>query len=348
MVEPTDIASTPATPDSAPSGLARVLALLQRYPWLLPLVSFLFGWTSYVLVERGEHMARAIAALALLGWPWLLAESLLGQWLHRRTSGALAVGAVRYLTQSVQLEILFFALPFLIGATQFDAGHFAFTAVAAVAALVCSIDPLYSRYVAERPFVSVIFQAWCNFIGALVVLPLAARLSLEYAVPLAFAITGALLLVSLPRALAQAGALQRVLRLLLLAAAPAGLWLLRAEIPAAGLRVSDARITQTVSDSLEPGPALENLSAANLVAEGAVAFIAVRAPAGLSQSVEFVWTREGEVLDHIGASISGGREAGYRIYSRKHAFPEDPRGRWQVDLRTPQGQLICRLRFAVD
>lgn len=342
----------PPTMTDAPAprpGLpARLLALLQRHPWVVPLFSFVFGWLSFALVERGENLARLIAALALLGWPWLLAENLLGQWLAQRTRGALSTGAVRFLTQSLQLEILFFALPFLMGATRLDAGHLLFTGFAVVAALVCTLDPVYSRRIADRPFASVAFQAYCNFIGALIVLPVAARLSLELALPLALVITGVLLVLSLPRALREAGTGQRLLRLLLLAAAPLAVWALRAEIPAAGLRLGEARITASVSEDLVPGPPLQRLSAEALHAQGLVAFTAIRAPAGLAQSVVFVWLQNGQEIDRIPASIAGGREAGYRVYSRKHAFPADPRGAWEVDLLTPQGQLICRLRFVVD
>jgi len=334
--------------EQKPSAAMRLIALLQRHRWLLPLLGFVFGWTSYVLVDRGsQHVARAIAAIALLGWPWLLAESALGQWLERRSSGVLAVGAVRYLTQSLQLEILFFSLPFLIGASQLDAGHIAFTTLAALAALICSIDPLYSRFIANRPFSSILFHAYCSFIGALVMLPVAAQLGLETSLPLALTVTGLLLLLSLPRALMQASPWQRVLRLTVLAVIPALVWGLRAHIPAAALRVSEARLTQSLSGPLVPGPAFSSISTAELHAAGAIAFAAVRTPVGLSQSVEFVWLREGEVIDRIPAAISGGREAGYRLYSRKHSFPEDPRGRWTVDLIAPDRRLIYRWHFSV-
>ena len=82
-----------------------------------------------------------------------------------------------------------------------------------------------------------------------------------------------------------------------------------------------------------------------LQASGAVAFVAVRAPTGLSQAVVFDWHQDGRLIDRIPAEISGGREAGFRTYSRKQNFPADSRGNWRVDLRTPQGQLIARMRF---
>jgi len=45
--------------------------------------------------------------------------------------------------------------------------------------------------------------------------------------------------------------------------------------------------------------------------------------------------------------VQGGRREGFRTFSRKTAFPDDPVGRWTVDVVTASGQLIGRLRFRV-
>jgi hypothetical protein len=69
---------------------------------------------------------------------------------------------------------------------------------------------------------------------------------------------------------------------------------------------------------------------------------------GLSQAVVFEWRWKGVVVDRIPAQLSGGREEGFRTYSRKQNFPEDPRGAWTVDLKTPAQQVVARLRFDVE
>ena len=125
---------------------------------------------------------------------------------------------------------------------------------------------------------------------------------------------------------------------------PLLLWAVRDEVPAAGLVVTQARITQSVEE-LVPGEAVSRLTADDLQ-RGVIAFAAIRAPAGLSQTVVFRW-KHGEESEWIVAEINGGREQGFRLYSRKRLFPEDPLGRWTVDLLTPQGQLLKRLRFVV-
>ncbi len=69
---------------------------------------------------------------------------------------------------------------------------------------------------------------------------------------------------------------------------------------------------------------------------------------GLEQSVVFQWVQNGKKLDRIPAEIHGGGKTGWRTWSRKRNFPEDPRGDWRVDLETPDGQLIERLEFRVS
>jgi hypothetical protein len=128
-------------------------------------------------------------------------------------------------------------------------------------------------------------------------------------------------------------------------ALPFALWEMRAQVPAAGLAVTSARITQTI-DGLNPGPSVHELARADLE-RGVVAFASIRAPAGLSQKVVFEWHHNGE-HERMVATIHGGSADGYRIYSRKQLFPEDAVGVWIVDVLTPQEQLLRRLRFTVD
>ncbi len=345
------------------SPMARTLALLHSHPALLPLLSFAFGLTSFLLVQRGEHMARLMAMIALLGWPWLLLEDLIGGWLSRHSRGRLPPATARFLTQQVQQELLYFSLPFLFVAMQWVPEQMAFVTLAAALALAATLDPLYWHRIAPSTSLSLVFHAACSFVAALSILPIAVHLPVELALPIAFASTAVILLASLPRTLVPALDLhaaasteplrwrQRSRRFampLLLATVLALAWFGRAAIPPAGLWVRDARIT-TAMNGHEPGPAITAVDAATLVSADASlsAFVAVRAPQGLSQAVVFEWVHNGLVVDRIPAQIDGGREAGFRTYSRKQHFGLAPQGQWRVDLRTPQGQLIARRSFEV-
>ena len=327
--------------------IERALAFLQRRPWLLPLLSFSAGWISFALVQRGERMARGIAVLVLLGWIGLLAEDFLSSWIVRLSRGQLSEKLLYFATQSLQQEIFFFALPFLIGATHGDPGQMIFCGIVVIAALASTLDPIYMTRIASAGSSSVLFHAFCSFLAGLVVLPIALQLPLEKAVPLSLALTAALSLLCVPRMFAGVSRRRGMLRIGVVLTLLVLTWFARSHIPPAGLWVKQAVITASVSDDLEPGPALQKVAAADLAA-GVNAFVAIHAPLGLAQSVTFEWVHEGDPLDRIAATIKGGREAGYRTYSRKQNFPLNSPGHWTVNLRTPDGQLICRMDFEVE
>jgi hypothetical protein len=326
------------------SVLQRLARLASRAPWLLPAASFLAGWIGFVMVHRGEGLARIMAVLALIGWPWLLIEP----WLRRRLEKRrrrMGNFVVNFVSQSLQQELLFFSLPLLIGATQRDAGQIAFTGLAAAAALVTTIDPIYERYIAKRVARRLSFHAYCSWIAALVVLPMVLRLPVERALPLSLAAVAAWLLVTSPLSLySLRGWAAKTAWLVAIVAAPLLLWTVRAQIPAAGLAVTEARITQSVQQ-LDPGEPVQTITREALH-EGVIAFASIRAPSGLAQEVIFEWRHNGD-RERIAAQIHGGRAEGFRIYTRKQAFPADPTGRWTVDVLTPQQQLLERLRFTV-
>jgi hypothetical protein len=324
--------------------MERAFELERRMPWLLPAVSFSAGWLSFVLVQRGESLARLIAALALLGWPWLLIEPWLRKRLERKQE-RLGNLVVNFISQSLQQELLFFSLPFLIGATELHAGHIAFTTIAAAAALLSTIDPWYERLIAVRAARRMTFHAYCSWLAALVVLPIALSLPLERALPLSLMGVAAWLLLTLPLSLySLRGVAARLVWAVSILIAPALLWMARAQLPAAGLAVTEARITQTIDD-LNPGRMVRRLGRSDLES-GVIAFAAIRAPSGLAQEVIFEW-RHADHLERIVEQIQGGRSTGFRTYSRKQIFPEAAAGSWTVDLLTPQQQLLKRLRFDV-
>jgi hypothetical protein len=325
--------------------LRRLFAIANRWPWLLPVVSFGAGWLGFALVHRGEQLARIVALMALFGWVWLLIEPWVRRRLERRRQ---RVGnfVVNFVSQSLQQELLFFSLPFLIGATQRDVGQIAFTSLVALAALLSTIDPIYERVIATRAARRMTFHAFCSWIAALVVLPMVLRVPLERALPLSLLAVSAWLVLTLPLSLYSLPRWRvRVAWLAGMIGVPLLFWELRGQIPAAGLAVTDARVTQTIDD-LTPGEPVRRLGREQLAA-GVIAYAAIRAPAGLSQQVVFEWRHNGE-RERIPVEIQGGRADGFRAYSRKRVFPVDSTGVWRVDVLTPQGQLLERLQFVVE
>jgi hypothetical protein len=333
------------TLDSTQAPTTRLARTLERVPWLIPTVSFVSGIVGFVMVRRGTDFARVIAFVALLGWLWLLVEPLVRRSLERRRSG-IGKFVANFLTQSLQQEMLFFALPFMFGALQRDVGQIAFVAIAAGAALLSIVDPLYERWIAARAATRLLFHAYCSLIAGVVVLPIVVHLSLERALPFALGAVGVWLLSTAPMSMRSLRSTPLKLSWLACSLiAPLLVWSLRAHVPPAGLAVTQAVIAQSITD-LTPGAPVRTLTSEQL-ASGVVAFVAIRAPSGVAQSVIFEWRHRGET-ERISAEILGGNDTGYRTFSRKQVFPQDSRGRWTVDVVTPQGQLLRRLQFTVE
>src|SRR6267142_2363623 len=122
----------------------------------------------------------------------------------------------------------------------------------------------------------------------------------------------------------------------------------RAWIPPAPLFMARSAILWDVLDLDNVEALPTTISAEEVKARGLVAYTAIYAPAGLRQSVSHVWRHRGRVIETVAlAPVLGGRREGYRTYSRKTSFPEEPEGRWSVDVVTASGQLIGRLRFRI-
>jgi hypothetical protein len=326
--------------------IAKLAGLLERLPWLVPAISFSWGWIGFVLVQRGESMARLMALLAFVGWPWLLTEPYLRKYLQDKTPGKLTDVVFAFIGQSVQQELLFFSLPLIIGATQWHLGQLLFAAVAIGAALISTIDPIYNHRIAGRPVIGLAFHGYCSWLAALVVLPLVVHIPLERALPYAVLFVALWLLLTLPRSLKLLpNYRQRIAWTAGCVLIPLAIWQLRDNVPAAGLSVRDAQITQTIQN-LVPGEPLAVIHSADL-AKGVIAFVAIRAPMGVAQSVIFEW-RHARQRERIAAEIIGANKSGWRTWSRKQNFPQGSTGEWTVDVLTPQGQLIKRLSFTVD
>jgi hypothetical protein len=83
--------------------------------------------------------------------------------------------------------------------------------------------------------------------------------------------------------------------------------------------------------------------------EPAYCFSAVFAPRGIHIPVHHVWSRYidppgWKITDLIAFEISGGREGGYRGYTRKQSITP---GKWRVEVETDRGQILGRIDFTV-
>jgi hypothetical protein len=326
--------------------LSRFERIFSRYFWLIPVFSFCFGWASFVLVQRGESLAQLIALMALGGWVWLFIQPFVARRVFGEKHQTLSSNVSNFFSQSIQQEIFFFALPFLFAALQWRApGQLLFTSFIVAAALLSTIDPWYDRIISKNRFTSFGYHALCSFVAALVILPIVLKLPTEKTLVVALGMLVVWMIVATPKLLfSLPNWKRRSVVLITLCAVPLAIWLGRASIPAAGLYVTSAVISSQVVDHV-PVDELRVLHADQLQ-RGVFAHVAIKAPNGLTQGIYFEW-RYGTYSETIPASITGGREQGYRTYSMKSNFPEPLVGLWAVEVRTAQGQLLKRIPFRV-
>ena len=328
--------------------LLALIALTQRYPWVIALYGFASGVASFVLVDRQAKLAAMVAILMLASWLFLVLESAFNQQLARWFGIELPSWLARFVTQMIHQQSLFFVLPFFAMSTTWNSGQLLFTGLLGTAALISIIDPLYYDWLAPRRWLYLAFHSLTLFAALLTAMPIILHQTTAQSYQLALLIT---VLLSFPT-LAASLHFQRkwrwlalpVLTVMLLGAG----WLAKPWVPPATLRLNEVAISLEVNDKARaPGQSLKQLSAAELHRQGLYAFTAITAPRGLAERIYHVWRRNGKEVDRIALDIQGGTTSGYRAWSHKQNFPTDVAGKWTVEVVTDGGQMIGVLRFTV-
>lgn len=325
-----------------------LIALLRRYPGLVALFGFCSGVASFLLVDRQAHLAKVLGVVLLVSWVWLILENLLRERIARRFGFELPLPLLRYGTQMIHQESLFFVLPFFFITTTWNSGQLLFSGLLALAALASITDPIYYRWLAPRRWLLLIFHSLALFAVMLTALPIIFHLSTPQTYRIALLIATLLALPSLPGLIGFTGWRRIVLLAALpLAMASAG-WLARAWVPPATLWLTEVAISDRFDgEQRMPGESLQQISPEQLRDDGLYAYTSINAPRGLNERIYHVWQHNGREVDRIALDINGGRKEGYRAWTHKLNFPASPEGRWQVRVVTEAGQMIGVLRFDV-
>jgi len=321
------------------------LGWLRR--WGVSLGSLVLGLLTLLVFRRGlPHVGWIVGYMLLL---WLLFAVLAEARAPLETRGHRRVlDAADYTIQTLYHNLLLFVLPAYFASSTLSSLNAFFVGGVAAGALLTAVDPWYRTVVRRCRWVTHVLLGFSVFAALNVALPLvgvrpiaallgSAALSALALAP-AFRRRGA---VSWPRAHSAAVALA--------AAAVVTVWVGRAGVPPAPLFLARAVAAREVR-GLEPVEPLGGaVPASTLIAWGGIAaYTAVHAPAGLRQSIEHVWRRDGVVTGRIAlAPILGGRAEGFRTWSRRTDLRPPLDGRYTVDVMTGSGQLIGRLRFTV-
>jgi hypothetical protein len=321
-------------------------AFLTR--WAVSLASLVGGLAALLVFRRGLPHVGWIVGYVVVLW---LCFAVLTQARERLLARGrrLVLTAGDYTIQTLYHGLLLFVLPGYFASATFDGPSAPFFLVLAGAALVTTIDPWYRTLVHPRPWAGRTLFGFALFAGLNVALPLVG-------VPPVWALLGSAALAGLALTPALLGP-RRPWRPALVAGGLVGAgaaalaWLLAPAVPPAPLHLARPTLARAVSSLEAVEPIRGRIPAATLAAWGGlVAYTPVYAPAGLRQPVLHQWRHEGRVVStvRLPTPVLGGREGGFRTYSRKSDFPADARGRWTVDVLTERGgQLIGRLRFTV-
>lgn len=330
-------------------AVSRVVALIQAYPGTVAIFGFASGLASFLLVDRQAELARVLGLVMLVSWLWLILENVLREQIERWFGLQVPAPLLRYATQMIHQESLFFVLPFFFITTTWNSGQALFTGVLAAAALASIIDPLYYKWLAPRRWLFLAYHTLALFAVLLTALPIIFKLTTPQSYQLALA---AAVLLSFP-SLFSTITVQRWWRGSLLVgltlAIGVGGWLARVWVPPATLWLADVAVTTEFDDqNRAPGASLRQLSLAQLHEQGLYAYTAINAPRGLNERIYHVWQHNGVEVERIALEIRGGREKGYRAWTHKQNFPTDAAGRWQIQVLTEAGQMIGVLRFKVE
>lgn len=324
-----------------------LIELTKKYSGLVALFGFCTGLFSLWQVERREEFAQFFAILMVIGWLWLMGEYWLRKGLSRKFGISLSKDVTHLVTQLLHQETLFFALPFFLAATDWDQPQAIFTALLLCCALVAVIDPAYNRLLTKRRALFLLYHCFSLFAVLMVVLPLLFFMTTTQSLGLALIISALLSIPSIRPLLAQPGRWRLPVLSLLLVVMTSSIWFSRSLIPAPVLNLTDIQLSQQMDyEQRLPGAAITELSLAELQ-QGVYAYTSVRAPRGLKEQIYHEWIHNGQAVERIPLNISGGREQGYRAWTRKQQFPQDAVGKWKIRVVTDSGQLLGAIRFRV-
>jgi hypothetical protein len=335
----------PLPPTDAPAARWRWLGWIKR--WGISVFSLGLGLATLFVFRRGLPHVGWIVGYLLLLVLLVAAVTELRQPLERRGRGRL-LSAADYAVQSLYHGLLLFVLPAYWASATLDSLNAVFLVGIAAGALVTAVDPWYAAIVHPRRWLNQALLAFSIFAALNVALPLLGIrpiLALEGAA----ALTAVAMMPVFRERGAETWRRAYAMSVVLAAIAMAAVWLGRAAVPPAPLFVARATAARSVT-MLEPVEPIGSPIPAQTVADwgGLAAYTAVYAPAGLQQSIQHVWWKDGRVLGRVPLSpVLGGRKEGFRTYSRKTDLKPPYPGRYRVDVVTASGQLVGRLRFTV-
>lgn len=339
---------TPSRIASAQQRIESIIVRIKPWSWLWPPMAFAAGLGSFFLVDRQQWLGAALALGLLFAWTLLLSEGLISRWLSHRGHPTPPRGVATFIAQMIHQETLFFTLPFILVTTVWNSGQTLFAILVGGMSLLSIIDPLYFKVAERWRSLYFMFHALCVFLVLLVTLPIMVHLTTGQSLLLALSITIVVALPSFWHLLKRRSLKRWCLFFALTLILAYGAWIGRIWVPPASLWMTSSALSPSfdIEQRLPQGSIA--LTPQAISENGLYVYTAIRAPRGLSETITHAWHHNGQPMDVVKLNISGGREDGYRAWSHKQNFPDDPTGDWRVDIMTDSGQRLGLIRFEVS
>ena len=297
-------------------------------------------------MSRSPGLSIWLAGLLMLSWLALLIEGFWNRFLASDLSKTVSRTTLLLSLQTLHQETLFFCIPFFLAATVWGSLHLGFLVLILVLALVSIIDPLYQRWIAHRRSSWIAMHAITVLLAMLICLPFIFKINASESLGLAILIAATISLPSFWLSISIKGIRKAIFLSGLVFVMAGAMWLGKSAIPSPAILMDKGAVVHSLP---EKGITVigKGFIEANEISRGLYTFTRIQAPGGLSQKISHDWYQEGKLIDSIPLSITGNGELGYRTWTHKQNFPENPTGNWRVDIRSEQGQLLGRVKFTV-
>ncbi|MGE5305879.1 MAG: DUF5924 family protein [Alphaproteobacteria bacterium] len=248
---------------------------------------------------------------------------------------------VNYFNKNFYQQMMFFVLPIYYASATLDSRNMIFVVLVGVSAVLSTLDIIYDRHLSVSRTLTAIFFAFNLFALINVMLPVLWSVSNTWTTRLS-ALLAAMAFLTLVHPLSQVKARHIALGLLVTVLGLAAVEEGRAFIPPAPLRLARAEFGM--------GFQQETLSLDAKVTEVAAGrsvqlygLTAIKAPLGLEERVQHRWYKNGKLVwASPFYSVTGGREGGYRVWTKCTFDSIRPGAEIRLDLETEGGQLIGR------
>jgi hypothetical protein len=249
-----------------------------------------------------------------------------------------------FFSKNLYQQVLFFVLPIYYASATLSSGNFLFVILVALSATLSTLDIVYDRHLSARRSLTALFFAFNLFVLINVMLPVLWSLSNTWTTRIS-ALAAALSLLSFYYPLVPARKLRAALAGVIAVTMIIIVELGRPYIPPAPLRLANVEFgTEFQTDAIQVESPLTKVAPGSALR--LYGLTAIKAPLGLKDRVRHRWfVNDNLIWQSAFYTIVGGREAGFRYWTRCYFESIPPGAELRLDVETEGGQLIGRSRI---